>query len=100
LPVGNKTMLLVPRDGLVLGERSPFVWVVEPGSPEAAATSARVRRVSVEVAMQGPDDPRTEVLGPRDAKGFLPLKPGQLVVVEGNERITPGRSVKIVKTWH
>jgi hypothetical protein len=87
----------------VLGEASPLVWVVEPESNDSAAAPGeypvRVKRVWLDVAMQGPDDPRTEFLGPRDAEGLMPLKPGQLVVVEGNERITPGRSVKIVKTW-
>ena len=100
LPVRSKTMLSVPKDSLVLGEHSPLVWVVEPEATDSAAGLVRVRQVSVDVAIQGPDDSRTEVLGPRDAKGALPLKPGQLVVVEGNDRIHPDRPVKIVKRWH
>lgn len=112
LPVKSKTMLSIPKDSLVLGEALPFVWVIEQDSTTltrpaghplpsdgrgAGGEGVWPKRVSVEVALEGPDDLRADILGPRDKNGILPLKPGQWVVVEGNERITSGRLVKVVK---
>ena len=97
VPVKSKTMLSIPKDSLVLGEASPFVWLIESNSASTPPGEMRPKRVPVAVALQGPDNLRAEVIGPRDKDGQLPLKPGQWVVVEGNERITPEHLVKVVK---
>jgi len=97
LPVKNRTMLSVPKDSLVLGEVMPFVWVIDPNSTNLPTAAVRPKRVSVETALQGPDGLSVEVLGPRGPKGQLPLKPGEWVVIEGNERISPEHSVKIIR---
>lgn len=82
LPVGDKgSALMVPKDALVLSERSTMVWVVQPEAK--TPTTGRVRPVSVELGLA--DDEWIEIRGE--------LQPGQLVVIEGNERISPSRPV-------
>lgn len=108
LPVGSKAnALLVPKDALVLGRGSPVVFVVDPmpasgpqagppskgspapgGPPTGPVPDGMVRRVPVELGTATED--LIEVRGP--------LKPGDRVVVEGNERMFPGQPVSIVKS--
>jgi len=100
LPVGRRTRLLVPKDSLVLGGASPTVWVAEPESGDRILGPAKVKRIAVEVELRASDRRWIEILGPADGNGSLPIEPGQLVIVEGNERLVPGRPVKVVKIWH
>jgi RND family efflux transporter MFP subunit len=78
LPTGvTHRALLVPKDALVLSGSGKMVYVVDRG---------KARPVPVE-------------LGP--AHGFLveilgDLKPGEQVVVRGNERLRPGQPLKIL----
>ena len=86
LPVGEtKSALLVPRDAIVLGLAKPLVYVVDRASPDAP--SGKLRAVQVTPQM--------------DAEEFVAVeggvKPGELVVVEGNERLRPGQDAIIVK---
>ena len=84
LPVGRQVKAtLVPKDALVLGGPKPTVYVVDPG--EAGADSGRARAVPVNlgVASEG----LIQVTGP--------VKPGQQVVVRGNERLMTGQAVTI-----
>lgn len=96
LPVNQKNQpLLVPKDALVLGGPQPIVFVVEKAPPAKAETPGApkpekpaepgfvVRAVPVQVgiATQG----WIEVRGD--------LKVGQMVVVEGNERLQPDSAV-------
>ena len=84
LPVGNKgSALMIPKDALVLNERSTMVWAVEPD--KASPTIGRVRPVPVELGLSA--DGWIEVRGD--------LKPGEFVIVEGNERINPTRPVSM-----
>jgi multidrug efflux pump subunit AcrA (membrane-fusion protein) len=104
LPVGDESdVLMVPKDAVVL-ERPPIVYVVDPmpanpqskdarpggGAPAAAPAgpppSGLARRVTVELGAAADD--LIEVRGN--------LKPGEQVVVEGNERLFPGAPVMIV----
>ena len=86
LPVGGKkAALLVPKDALVLEEGSTMVWVVDP-NPKAKPPE-QTRAVVVQTGVS--DGEFIEVRGQ--------LKEGQLVVVEGNERIDPMRPVMILK---
>jgi len=77
--------LLVPKDALVLGGPSPMVFVVDADPKNPKARMVRPVPVQVGVAAGG----LIEVRGP--------LKRGQQVVVEGNERIFPGMPVIIVR---
>ncbi|OHB69842.1 MAG: hypothetical protein A2V70_09580 [Planctomycetes bacterium RBG_13_63_9] len=106
LPVGDRaSVLLVPKDALVLGGRSPVVYVADPlpqsrggnvasaqGAPPAAepapgpAPDAVARLVPVELGTAA--DEWIKVRGG--------LKPGDRVVVEGNERLFPGQPVVIL----
>ena len=86
LPIGDEeTHRLIPKDALVLGGPSPFVWVVETDS---GTQSASVKRVPVK---PGISDGRRVAIGQE-------LAPGQLVVTEGNERLQPGAPVNILRT--
>lgn len=84
LATGNKQQaLLVSKDALVLGGQQPVVFVVEMAS--ADAKQGKVRPVPVQLgAASG-----------QLMQVFGPLKPGQMVVVHGNERLFPGQDVQI-----
>lgn len=82
LPVEAKlSILLVPKDALVLGGPDPVVYVVDV-DPKAA--DKRVCR-PVPVKSGASFGSLIEVAGP--------LQAGQTVVVEGNERLRPGQEV-------
>jgi len=104
LPVEKRVMRLVPKDALVLGGTSPMVWVIERNPSTRVPETAKVTGLQIEpgasVELEDADGLRSwiEIRGPRRADGSLPLKPGQLVIVEGNERIREGQTVNIVKT--
>jgi multidrug efflux pump subunit AcrA (membrane-fusion protein) len=85
LAVGQpQPVLLVPKDALVLGGRTPLVYVVEGNSKSKQAT---VRAAAVELGVADQGD--IQVIGD--------LKAGQQVVVRGNERLRPGLPVTVVK---
>ena len=76
---GKRKALLVPKDALVIGKPTSVVFVVEKG---------KVRRVPVlRLAAYGND---FEVSGE--------LRPGDQVVVRGNERLGPNKPVKVLET--
>jgi len=86
LPVGQRdSVTMVPLDALVLGEDKPVVWVIteDPAAPNQGTAAP----LPVELGVSYDD--LIEVRGP--------LEPGQLVVVEGNERIRPGQQLAITK---
>ena len=77
-----KMALLVPKDALVLGGPTPLVYVV--------ANDPRTRQMiaaPVSVQLGAADGGEMQVLGD--------LKPGQDVIVRGNERIMPGAPVVV-----
>jgi multidrug efflux pump subunit AcrA (membrane-fusion protein) len=83
LPVGrSRGAVMVPRDAIVLGQAKPTVYVVDRGSE--SDRTGKVRAVTVETGL--------------DVQGFVEvrgeLKPGELVVIEGNERRRPGEEVR------
>lgn len=87
LPVGDEAeVLAVPKDALVLdqGARQAKVWVVLPET--GAEGPGSVRPVPVKVG-SATDRKWIEVEGA--------LKPGELVIVEGNETVVPARGVKV-----
>ncbi len=83
LPTGNKkTATLVAKDALVLGGAQPVVFVV------AAAPTAKQGKVNaVPVKLGTAVGNLIEVIGD--------LRAGQLVAVQGNERLRPGQDVQI-----
>lgn len=81
LAVGEKRKVtLVPKDALVLGGRSPIVYVADEKSG-----TAQLVPVQLGIAVDG----EIEVRGP--------LQPGQNVVVRGNERLIPGQKIRVGK---
>jgi RND family efflux transporter MFP subunit len=81
LPVGQPiARTLVPKDAVVLGGPSPMVFVAAAGKDD----KSMVQPVPVK-------------LGPATGEWISvegPLKAGDLVIVEGNERVRPGQEVR------
>ena len=85
LAVGKPhSALLVPKDALVLGGRTPLVFIVKT---DAETKQATAHPVEVEIGVA--DGPLIQVTGR--------LQEGDSVVVEGNERLRPGAAVRIVR---
>lgn len=85
LPTGPvQTVLLVPKDALVLGGPRPAVYVVEPGEKGRSV----VRQVPVTPGVAS--GALIEVSGD--------LRAGQNVVTLGNERLRPGDAVEVPRT--
>jgi hypothetical protein len=84
LPTGEKqNALLVPKDALVLGGPTPVVYVVVSGDP--SNKHDQVAPVPVKLGVAQGD--LIQVTGAVVA--------GQLVVVQGNERLFPGQAVSV-----
>jgi HlyD family secretion protein len=83
LPTGSvRDAILVSKDALVLGGKTPIVFVVQPGDAPNTFKAVPVP-VEIGIANQG----KIQIVGD--------IKPGQKVVVEGNERLRPGQAVVI-----
>jgi len=87
LPVEMKpTVLLVPKDALVLGGLEPMLYVVEPDAMDRTKLRVRAQPVRAGVAF----DSLVEVSGQ--------LAAGQQVVIEGNERLRSGQEIVVGNT--
>lgn len=75
--------IVVPRDAVLTSDTGPFVYVVRGGDPGPPHVEY------VPVQMLFPVDARVAVRSPQ-------LAPGDLVVVEGNERLFPSAPVTVV----
>lgn len=85
LPVGKEsTALMVPKDAIVLGGPTPVLYAVTPGKDKQSPSTARLVPVQLGIV----EDELIEVKGQ--------LKPGELVVYQGNERLMPGAPVSIL----
>jgi RND family efflux transporter MFP subunit len=83
LPVGKpEKATLVPKDAVVLGGPTPVVWLVDATSPTAKSGKARMAPVQLGVAKEN----LIQVVGG--------VKPGESVIVEGNERLRPMQDVE------
>lgn len=88
LAVGNETKaLLVPKDALVLGGEKAIVVAADGAT--GAGKPGKARPVPVEVGAAVEGQIQITPLGP--------LKIGDLVIVEGNERVRPGQDVIVAK---
>jgi multidrug efflux pump subunit AcrA (membrane-fusion protein) len=86
LPVGKmEQALLVPKDAVVLGGPSPMVFVFEPNPKDPQLGKARPVPVQLGTDSEG----NVSVTGD--------LKPGQQVIVEGNERMRPPFDVRVTQ---
>lgn len=86
LPVGvTEAATLVPKDALVLGGEKPLVFVYDPDAKNKGNGKVRAEPVTLGVAVGG----RIQVRGG--------VKPGELVVVEGNERLRNDQLVNAVE---
>jgi HlyD family secretion protein len=84
LPTGEKQLaLLVPKDALVLGGAQPVVFIVNLASAEAKQGKAQPVPVQLGLSQGG----MIQVRGGVEA--------GQMVVVQGNERLRPGQDVTV-----
>jgi multidrug efflux pump subunit AcrA (membrane-fusion protein) len=87
LPVGkSESAILVSKDALVFGGESPMVFIADPDSKNPK--QGKVRPVPVEMGVA--QDGLIQVKGP--------LKAGEWVVVQGNERLRPGQEVLLAHT--
>lgn len=90
LAVGTvEAALLVPKDAIVLGGRTPQIFVVEPAPKKAAADQPGwiARSIPVELGIASG--------GLIQVKGNV--QTGQRVVIEGNERLLDGQTVIVVR---
>ncbi len=84
LPVGEQVLAtLVPKDAIVLGGAQPLVMVINGATTAGQSGTPAAVPVQLGVAQQD----WIQVTGG--------VKAGQLVIVQGNERIRPGQSVTI-----
>jgi RND family efflux transporter MFP subunit len=87
LAIGEpKLVLLVSKDAIVLGGPSPIVYVFEPSEKDPLAGAVRDVPVKLGLSVEALIEVRGE------------LRPGQQVVTVGNERLSPGRPVRIAET--
>ncbi|MBL8849371.1 MAG: efflux RND transporter periplasmic adaptor subunit [Planctomycetaceae bacterium] len=84
---------LVPKDSLVLGGPAPMVFVVVADPQNAKQQIASPVLVEIGIA----NGNLIQVLPSPAAKGML-VKPGDRVVVLGNERLRPGQPVELAET--
>jgi RND family efflux transporter MFP subunit len=86
LAVGKPTpCVLVPKDAVVLGGPSPMVFVAAAGGGKAGGGKTMVKPVPVS-------------LGPAQGTWIAAIgdiKPGESVIVEGNERVRPGQEIRV-----
>jgi HlyD family secretion protein len=81
LPVGEtKALPIVPKDAVSLGGRTPIVFIVD-----TTAGKSTVRPVPVTLGVAN---------GQWVSVGVGEIKAGDVVVVEGNERLRPGQEVR------
>ena len=81
LPVGDaKQLPLIPKDAVAIGGKTPVVYVVD-----TVGGKSTVRPVSVTLGVAH---------GQWFSVGATEIKPGDVVVVEGNERLRPGQEVR------
>ncbi len=86
MPLGaQQNVTLVPKDAVVIEGANQVVWVINGATSEGGTGVAMPRPVELGIATGS----LIEVKGD--------LQPGQMVVVEGNENLSPGQKVAIAR---
>jgi RND family efflux transporter MFP subunit len=83
---------LIPKDALVLGGPMPMVYLVVPDEKDAKQKKVAPMPVEIGVAAGG----QIEVLPSAAARGAF-VKPGDQVVVLGNERLRPDQPIIVTE---
>ena len=91
LPTGQEMMTLVTKDALVLDQQSRSVFVVDSDSPGARTGTVRMVPINLGEEVGGLIQIRSTV------RRSDTVRPGDLVVAEGNERLRDGERVVIVR---
>jgi len=86
----SENALLVPKDALVLGGLQPTVFTFRPDPSDARAGRVRPQAVSLKSGHAAGE--LIQIIGP--------LRGGQQVVVQGNERLVDGQRVRVVQVVH
>ncbi|MEZ6138568.1 MAG: efflux RND transporter periplasmic adaptor subunit [Pirellulaceae bacterium] len=79
----SQTVLMAPKDSLVLGGPSPMIWVIDSSSVQSANGMNEANAIAVPVRTGIEQGEWIEVQGE--------LQPGANIVIRGNERIPPSR---------
>lgn len=87
-PNASSKQIYIPKDALVRSPGETVVWVVRP-EPEKGMKAHKV------IVTLGEQKNSMIAITPKDGK----IKAGEWVVVQGNERLRPGRSVEIIKEF-
>ncbi|TWT66831.1 Multidrug resistance protein MdtA precursor [Posidoniimonas polymericola] len=86
LPTGGAVQaVMAPKDGVIHGGVTPMLYAIDGATPVGQAAAVRPVPVELGVAEGG----LIQVTGQ--------LKQGDLVIVQGNERLRPGQEVTITK---
>ncbi len=89
LPVRTvKNAIMIPKDALVLDRRTPTVWQINSSSDASTTRGSSIRSLTVEIDPDISVDDWIQLVGPVAADGSLPLQAGDVVITEGNERVT------------
>lgn len=91
LPTGVlTTSLMVPKDAIVLGGVEPIVFVIRQPSGERVTSSSPAKVAPISVVLGVASGDWIAIKGK--------LEEGDLVVVEGNERLRPDQAVSVKST--
>ncbi|NQT36087.1 MAG: efflux RND transporter periplasmic adaptor subunit [Planctomycetes bacterium] len=85
--------LMVPKDALNLGEGATTVWMIRKA---ADFQESKLGQPALIPVTTGEEDEGLIQVSPLDSVGKDLLKSGQLVIVEGNERINPKLLVRVI----
>ncbi len=83
-----KNAVMIPKDALVLDRRSPTVWRINSPHDANTARGSDIRSHAVVIDPDISVEDWVQLVGPVAADGSLPLQAGDLVITEGNERVT------------
>lgn len=94
LPTGQqKRSLLVPKDAIVLGGRTPAIFVIDGAKKQGETGTARLVPVKIGIAV----DQFVAVEVDRLADANAKLEAGSLVVTRGNERLQGTPAVQVTE---
>lgn len=100
LPVGRvRDSLLIPKDAVVFGGPVPMIYVVVSAPPAAVAPGGSPPAGAPAGEIVKPLPVELGIASGKWLSVKADLKPGDRVVVLGNERLRPGMPVSILREW-